>query len=160
MKYLKLFESTIKHIDPIAIEHPLRNFSRKLEDIIISLKKLDDFESTVRRYFHDDGFINIIYKINGGKLLSATMRLELTQVELTIINYITWFDKKYMINSKDFSDLVDINLKKYKIYKEIYDLPSHINSVNYYKFTIGEINNILNEIENYYNLIHAKKYNI
>lgn len=159
MKYLKLFEDAIKHIDPIAIEHPLRYFSRKLEDVIISLKKLDNFESTVKRYFNDDGEIRIIYKRNGGKLVSANMRIESNKVELTIINYISWYNPKYMINSEDFSNLIKLNLEKYKIDKK-YDLPAHIKTVSYYEFPIDEINNVLNNIENYYDLIHAKKYNI
>jgi hypothetical protein len=35
MKYIKKFETTIKHSDPISLNHPLRDFSRKLEDMVI-----------------------------------------------------------------------------------------------------------------------------
>jgi hypothetical protein len=37
MKYLKTFEHTIKHSDPMSVNHPLKDFSRKLEDIIIEI---------------------------------------------------------------------------------------------------------------------------
>ena len=71
MKYLKLFESPIKHSDPIAINNILNDFSRKIEDVIILLKKLDNFNSTVRRYFLGNGNIRIIYNSNYSKLLTV-----------------------------------------------------------------------------------------
>lgn len=67
MKYLKKIEIIIKHTDPISINNVLRDFSKRLEDIVIAFQNFENdttIKTYVRRYFHDDGRIAIYYKIN------------------------------------------------------------------------------------------------
>ena len=79
MIYLKYFEDCIKHSDPIAVNHKLRDFSRRLEDIIILLQELNKFDlknATVKRYFHENKAISIAYEDSMlGKLFKISSAL-------------------------------------------------------------------------------------
>jgi len=160
MKYLKLFESPIKHSDPIAINNILNDFSRKIEDVIILLKKLDNFNSTVRRYFLGNGNIRIIYNSNYSKLLTVELKSNSKDVDLTIYSYIVRNNEIVNKNSIDFFNFVNFKLKKYEIDDGQYFNISSNATIKHYNFPIHKLNTILNEIEEYGNFIEMNKYNL
>jgi len=161
MKYLKKFETTIKHNDSIALNHPLRNFSRKLEDIVILLKELDNFDkSTVRRYFMDDEKIYIIYKHKSHQLLKICLQMQSEMIHLLISETsVRFWNKGHIENSLDFFDFVDRELREYR--SENYE-PIVSSNFTYarYIFPINKMNDILNDLSAYESYIDSTKYNL
>ena len=162
MKYLKKFETTIKHSDPIALNHPLRDFSRKLEDMIILLKELDNFKnSTVKRYFTDDGKIDICYRTPDLKLLLTSLQIQDDMIHLRISDTaVRSWNENYIENSLDFFDIVNKELREYRSKSE-----ERVNSSDFtyvrYIFPISKMNDILNDIFSTYEIYtDSIKYNI
>jgi len=159
MKYLKLFEDTIiKHSNPIAINHPLRDFSRKLEDVVIALKNFDNFkDGSVKRFFNLDGHITIMYNYEWRKLL----KISLIQSNENVLLIFRAFDQYYLgkdgKNTQIFVNLMKLNLDKYKI-----ETPNITDKkeMSYFNFPLSEINIVLKKIEEYYIEIDANKYNL
>lgn len=158
MKYLKLFEHNIKHSDPLSINHPLRNFSRKLEDVIMSLQELDNLKnSTVRRYFHDDERISIVYKYDYNKLLNISMNIENDEsVLLTVTTYKMRYEKNKDKNTNIFIDFIKLALKDYYIEQATINY----NKIIYFRFQLNEVDVVLKEVEDYYIYNDANKYNL
>lgn len=155
MKYLKNFENTIKHSDPIAINHPLAIFSRKLEDIIIDLKNFDNFKNTVRRYFNDNESISISYKGNSS-ILKIYLNNDNENVYLKILsNTSKWYNNESE-NGLEFSEFISNQLSKYK-YNINLKNPHYMNIE--YKFKISEMFNILSDIQ-FDKFLNYRKYNL
>ena len=159
MKYLKLFETNIKHSNPMALNHILRDFSRKIEDMVILLKELDNFDnSTVKRYFDDNGEIRIVYKYSYHKLLKVSMRVQSQMIDFVITDTaINSWNEKYIENSLNFFDIINFQLREYKTKDDNYG--SEINHVHY-TFSINKINEILNKLLIYEQEILNNKFNI
>ena len=155
MEYLKLFEHTIKHSDPIAVDHPLRDFSRKLENVVIALKNLDDLKNgTVKRFFNDNEKINIIYEYIYRRLLKISLEISDESVLLIFLAYDRDYEKSREKNTTIFMNLIKLNLDKYKIET------TNKKEMSYFKFPLSEINIVLKKIEEYYIEIEANKYNL
>ena len=145
MKYIKTFEHTIKHTDEIAVNHILRDWSRKFEDIIIELDKLDrlndksknkkDFAKfiNVKRYFNDDKRISIMYKVHDEKTLRFTFYVDENEyVNLFITAYLSdWGSGKKYSHFKDFFNFISEKNSKYtkqeytinKMHSMVYNFP-------------------------------------
>jgi hypothetical protein len=154
MKYLKFFETTIKHTDPLAVNNPLKDFSRKLEDIIIEITKIDNYkDSTVRRYFNDDGKIHINYINHYSKI----MKILLQTINDDVLMDIYCYKNKYKINtSLDFCNFAKYNLEEY-ITIDSNDTRGNIIKQLQFHFPLSEINKILDSLD-YYSA--SKKYNL
>jgi len=157
MKYIKLFESTtIKHTDPIAVNHILRNFTRKLEDVIIELQNLDKKEnkafhtSTIRRYFISNGNIHILYKKDFIKILKISLKEESNIVTILVRLFSNFF--KYNKNANEFVELIRNSLSEY--------ITVDVGEETEFKFPINEMNNVLEKIEEYYIFLDSKRYNL
>ena len=156
MKYLKTFETTIKHTDPLAVNNPLKDFSRKLEDIIIEITKIDNYkDSTVRRYFNDDGKIHINYINHYSKI----MKILLQTINDDVLMDIYCYKNKYKINtSLDFCNFAKYNLEEYITIDKNPENALNNNMIQLqFHFPLSEINNILDSLE-YYSA--SKKYNL
>lgn len=151
MKYLKLFESTIKHSDPIAENNILRNFSRKVEDVVIDIKNFDNFNgTTVRRYFHDDGSIHINYRsFARGKALKIKMYSDrVNEVRMDVYCY-KKYDRDEINTSLEFYNYLKDTMKEYIVRDDSLSLD--------FNFPFSELNNILEILESF---TAAKKYNL
>lgn len=158
MKYLKLFEDTLKHSDPLAINHSLRDFSRKIEDVVIVLKNLDNLkDGSVKRFFNTDGHITIIYRYYYRKLLKISLIQSNENVLLIFRVFKQYFQQNNEKNTKIFNNLMKLNLNKYKI-----ETPNITNKEEmiYFNFPLTKINIVLKKIEEYYIEIESKKYNL
>lgn len=154
MKYLKLFEMTIKHSDPIAVNHKLRNFSRKVEDVIIEIKDIDNYNNNtkIRRYFNSDESIIISYSsFTRGKVLKLLLKVTGftdDEVRMNVSCY-----KKYN------RDGINTSLEFYNYLKNViseYIVKEDSISLDF-KFPFSELDNILEILESF---AAAKKYNL
>lgn len=149
MKYLKKFENTIKHTDDIAINHPLRNFSRDFEDIIINIKNLDNIQnSTVKRYFTDNENhkITIIYKNNTDKFIKINLYVD--KNEKLVIEFLLrehWWSKKLTQNTEIFMNLILNKLDNFLIS----NLNFNRDIILTFKFPLIEQNNIIDELNDF-----------
>ena len=168
MIYLKYFEDCIKHSDPIAVNHKLRDFSRRLEDIIILLQELNKFDlknATVKRYFHENKAISITYEDSMlGKLLTVHLMLQ-ENVEFSIyvykINRIIQSETPKNENCLKLFNFIDSILpSEYKSEMPYYVQSSTLFFRNIYNFPLTELNNVLNKLEEYRTYIDADKYNL
>lgn len=156
MKYLKKFENTIKHTDDIAINHPLRNFSRDFEDIIINIEKLDNIQlSQVRRYFIDDitHKIKIVYSNKIHKFLTTNMYVKdnnviidflfhkhfwnnlLTKITTIFMTFILNEFDKYIISNLNLNNNIILTLnfpltEKDYIIREFQDFKNYVDFYN------------------------------
>jgi len=151
MKYLKLFETTIKHSDPISVNHPLRDFSRKVEDVMISIKEIDGFnKSTVRRYFNDNGYIHINYSsyVRGRALKIEMCIVDDEYVRMNIFCY-KHFSKDEINTSLEFYNFVKNNMSKY--------IEQDLGFELHLKFSFSEKDQVLGDLESF---AVAKRYNV
>ena len=154
MKYLKLFEYAIKHTDPIAVNHILRDFSRKLEDIIIEIKDIDGYtlsyqkrsSGIVRRYFNDDGSIKIHYS---DKILGRFLQIILQIEDDNVSMFIYIFKDSFKDTSLDFFNFVSEALSEYITNQNPRNLCLF--------FLLNDKNEILETLESF---IISKKYNL
>lgn len=150
MKYLKNYEHTIKHSDELALNHPLKDFSRKLEDVIIAAKEYETEEKklAVRRYFDDEGDITIKVIIPYGNRLKIKLKL-FSKNYVTIECNISTFRKEVL---KDFIEFFREATMKYNSYNTPYKITLN--------FPISKSNEVLNKIQDYYAIIDMKKFNL
>jgi hypothetical protein len=163
MKYLKFFEielkneNFIKQSNSIAINHMLRDFSKKLEDIIIAMQ---DLNTEVRRYFREDGTVSIIYEeSHGGKFLRIELMNDSKNIELRSYLYIRNKNPKNE-NCRKFYDFINYQLKKYFTDDNKNEIFNTIYLKNVYLFPITKLNNVLKKLEKYYINIDSNKYNL
>ena len=167
MKYLKFFEDYIKHSDPLVINHTLRDFSRKLEDIVIALQESNKLKNTtVKRHFHKNETITIVYENSyNTKFLKLELKNDEKRVGLSI--------KVYRIgpvlgnrnltdkNSLKFFNFVDSKLSEYKQHIEQYqEISDYLSIENSYIFPLTELDNVLDKLEEYYIYTDSDKYNL
>lgn len=162
MKHIKKFESfAIKHTDEISMNHILRDFSRKLEDIIILLREKDNFEhSSVKRYFYNDGCIKIIYNSSGkDKLMTIKISNDDEFIFIKTSLYKQWFDRYKITECNDFYKFVCNELKKYKYELTDANHPRELRSQGF-KIPLIEKEDIIDKIYEYKIKLEAEKYNL
>ena len=163
MKYLKSFEKLLKYTDPIVINHPLLDFCKRLENVLIKIKKLDNHPKAnsdafeIRKSFNDSGNIKISYTT-----LSPLFVIELNNYENNIqmnIKYSTSYINNYNENCTIFFDFLKDKLKKYisgKVLKYTW--------MEEFIFNYEQLDNIIQEIEKFPEEIdiykNMKKYNL
>ena len=160
MKYLKLFERWIKHTDPIAVNHILRDFSRKIEDIIIGIKDIDNYvnwenkhTSGVKRYFHHDGLIKIFYSDRDrGNLLETTLQQENDDVAMFIHNY-KMLNKDEINTSLEFFNFVQNCMSEYITNQDVNLYNGRLTLL----FPIEKMNQILEDLDEF---LSVNKYNL
>lgn len=146
MKYLKLFESNwIKHTDKIAIDNPLREFSRKFEDFTLTLS-IPDIK--IRRYFKDNGSIDIEFSHKNYKFLIIRMYLTHDIIILEIIHT----SPKWAPTHEDitiFYNFLIEQLKKFthRTYGQIHTATSFECEIPF-----SEKDNVLNDLINNYEI--------
>lgn len=162
MKLIKKFESfAVKHTDEISMSHILRDFSRKLEDIIILLKEKDNFEhSSVKRYFYNDSEIKIIYNsIRKDKSMVIKISNDDKFIFIKMSLYKQWFNKYDVTECKDFYKFVCNELKKYKYELMCEKHPRELRSQGF-KIPLIEKEDIIDKIYEYKIKLEAEKYNL
>lgn len=169
MKYLKFFEDLIKHSDPLALNHPLRNFSRKLEDIVIAIQESNKLilkNTTVKRYFHKNETITIIYEDSyNTKFLKLDLKNNEKNVGLSINVYrigpVLGNRKLTDKNSHKFFNFINSKLSEYNQHiKQYQEISDYLSIENLYLFPISELDNVLGKLEEYYIHIDSNKYNL
>lgn len=152
MKHIKTFEHTLKHTDERSINHPLREFSEKFEDVIIAYAKEingpDHYYYRVRRYFVENGDISI--KIIDSLDSIFKIKLKIDNQDYVNID-VTFSTYKYNIIS-DFIDFFRDVTKEYNVYDKPYRIVLNFNK--------SKLDKVLKDIENYYIHIDSKKFNI
>lgn len=145
MKYLKTYENTIKHTDYSAINHPLRNFSERLVNI---MKEVSD-NLIVRRYFNENGNISIWMMYKTHKLFNITLNY-ISDFDETLVSYklnnIRWIKNDFS-DLKSFIEAIEDILSKFDNNEQ--RVPVYLKRGDLHWF-IGEIKSRLT----------AKKYNI
>jgi hypothetical protein len=149
MEYIKMFEDYIKHSDPDAANHVLRDFSRKVEDLVIAVDDND-----VKRYFHDNGSIDITSR-NKNNILKIKLKQELDSM-IFIIQYSSWTLNQNFI---DFYNFIRYNLIEYVIGGSPDHSSSHRLLVKLL-IDMNEIDVFLKKLEEYYIYLDSKKYNL
>lgn len=150
MKHLKTYEDTIKHSDELALNHPLRDFSRKLEDVIIAAKN-DEIEKeklAVRRYFNDNGSITIKVIFPYGNRLKIKLKLSKDNY-VNIEFYFSSFREEVL---KNFVEFLKETTLKYNVYNSPYKIV-----LNFQKSKLDEV---LDKIQDYYTIIKMNKFNL
>ncbi len=165
MKYIKEFETLLKHDSPTVKKNIFKKFAEKLKKIIISLKELDELKgSSVKIYFDDSYEISITYRYNYSNIFKIRLLTyhRPSGTELTII-----LEKHITV------DLISENENLYKIITsvlnkyEIKDDDVYWDRPNVYDIQIKDTNDltilddIITEIEEEFNVyINTKKFNI
>ena len=149
MKYLKTYEHTIKHSDELALNHPLRDFSRKLEDVIIAAKdEIKDRKAVVRRYFDDKGDITIKVGFTYGIGLKIKMELS----KYNYVNIQCTFSTYRKEDLEKFTEFFREVTMKYNVYNSPYKI-----ILNFQK---SKLNEVLDKIQDYYTIINMNKFNL
>jgi len=143
MKHLK-FESFISHDSEISVEHPLLDFSKKLEDVIADNKFINDTKYVknsdfIIKRFDDKENIFIYIYFKHSKLFSIRLNVKGKEVIIRITTYNNWHHIDTSVIEdilnviKDSSILVDKDFNKYYIpVNKIYDL---IKNIEIYKLS-------------------------
>lgn len=165
MKYIKTFEKNIKSTDT-RIVPIIRYFSDKLVDITKSFDKINSVTkpSLVTRFFTDkpnpgEG-VNIYYGA-GTKLLEIKLEYRKSwnkEIENIILKIKIFSGLRQDIQKelKDFKEFFKEKLKNYKdsnAYMELFDQSDFIIPVN-------EINDVIDELNEYYMYVDAKNFNL
>jgi len=149
MKYLRKFESHIKHSDPISLNHPLKEFSKELENII---KNAEIKNTEVRRYFNEDQSITIkIFETHESILAEEILKFKIWNNDTHIFINI-FFSRWKLEKMTDFVEYIRQKTMKYNSY----DKPFRIN----FYFKKSEANTILKILKEYETQIQANKYNL
>jgi hypothetical protein len=158
MKYIKTFETNIKHSSDFAMNHPLRNFSRKIEDILEEITKFESEQSKVRRYFEDNGNIRIVYSTQyGGKRLKINIYKD-SVIEIGIIKYREWEKRRIdMTPTEEFFHFIMNNFKNYIVNLDTKKF--EFSFVNL-EFPLNEQDKVLKKFQEYLTYLDAKRYNL
>jgi len=165
MKYIKRFETLLKHNNPKVINNIFKKFSENLKNILFRLKELDDFKgSSVKIYFDDSNEITISYRykyIDIFKIRLLTYHRS-EGLELTILlerrNYDEFKSKNNVLY-----DVMTSVINKYETFDpDIYWDRKHIHDIKIEdKNNLTILDNIITEIEKEFNLyIETNKFNI
>lgn len=145
MKYLKKFENHIKYTDDIAINHPLKDFSKKLEDVIITVKNLDKLpNSTVKRHFTDNDKIIIKYEKHPDKFITINLYIDIN--EKLVIKFLLrkhWWSNELTKNTEIFMNFILDKLDKFLIS----NLNLNRDTVLTFNFPLTQQNNIIEELK-------------
>ena len=153
MKYIKQYEKIIAAKSEKAKRNPLYDFSGKISQILRNFKDVDSIFSTTKRYIEDDGYITIKinYPSNGSNFL----------FKLTL-DYDERLDKATMVIRASFVfksienvfNFMSTQLDSYAADKNLKDKYLRLN------FSLNDTDDIIRLLEEYYNYITAKKFNI
>lgn len=150
MIHLKVFEKMLKNTDKIAINHPVNDFSGRLLKI---LKEISVSDCTVRRFFFDSTNISIICKRSDlCKILKIIFILHNDDKDVVMI-----VNKKDSRSGQLFADFYNFMRLKLKKYINDDDLPLDETT---YKLPIDKLDDVIDELEEYYVYINTNKYNL
>lgn len=144
MKYLKTYEKMLKNTDKRIENNPLNFFSGR---ILKLLKEISSpFGYSVRRFFFDNNNISIICKIDNDnfQLLKITFMIRDNNVIMVV--------KKNGKRMMEIFDFIKTTLNNY-INRDFGDTISYI-------FSLSELDDIIEKVEEYYLYLNQKKYNI
>jgi len=162
MKYIKNFETLLKHTDKKVLEHKFKPFAEKLKSLLTTLQKCDDLEnSTVRIYYDSYGEIKIIYNYKYIDLYTFRLitRDIPTGLELTVISSFKRVSESSG-SSKILHKMFDTAIKKYEndwsfYYPNSHDIP--IPNIN----DLSVLDKIYNDVyDKFEYIVAAKKYNL
>jgi len=144
-----MFEDYIKHSDPDAANHVLRDFSRKVEDLVIAVDDND-----VKRYFIKSDSITIESN-NGYNIL----KIKLKQVLGNGVSFIVECYNKYNIqmSNQDFFDFY--SFIRYDLIEYVMEENDNHSLVKLL-ININELDVFLKKLEEYYIYLDSKKYNL
>jgi len=165
MKYIKQFETLLKHDSSKVKNNIFKDFSEKLKDILFRLKELDDFKgSSVKIYFDDSNEITISYRYKYTDLFKIRLltyhRSE--GLELCVILERRNYDD-FKSKNNDIYDIITSALNKYEtIDAYIYWDRSNVHDIKIIdKNDLSILDNIIKEIEIEFDFyINTKKFNI
>lgn len=161
MKYIKLYESIIKKSNLSITNHPLLNLGNEIQNLMISLKELDNFKrfnsraSTVKKYYttgvNNTIEIYIVYNFYYGRLFEVKINLYDNIVTLMTIlhkKYVNRDLSKYNQKSESLFTIFDSNLEEYKKSLNRYYTQSDI-TINDYEFSIDKLDEITSKIKDF-----------
>ena len=166
MKYIKSFETLLKHSDPKVLNHIFKPFAEKLKNILSKLKESDNLDkSSVRLYFDDSGEISIIYRYKFLKVLKIRLLIyhRSTGIELCImINKGNNFYDNINSDNSTLDIIISSIIKKYEMLNDSSYIYTNLHFIKIDDPTdLSILDNIIKEIEKELDLyLNTKKFNI
>jgi len=173
MKHLKTYEKLLKFSDKKVVNHPLKSLTEKIIEVLNELRKLDTethgyntirkqwrFGSKITKSFNDSGDINISY--HGWESMTS----------FNLLTFRFWLSDDTITFQINHNNVEKFNNYSIELYNFIY-LKFRNNIDTFYKkmrdreiytFNISELNNIIEELDNFHDYLEIKlntnKYNL